>query len=67
MGYKICKYCGSEMNSQGIDIYTSAIRLECLVCPTCKAVFDEFMDIKYNNLSERCRWWNPKTKEFEYE
>ena len=65
MGLKICKFCGSNMNSQETDVYTKEILLECFVCPNCHAVYDCYMDRKYKEIKNRNQWWNPNSKEFE--
>jgi len=61
-----CKYCDTEMMSQGTDrIMGKYITLYACLNSKCKAVYEEYRDLKGNSLHSYDRWWNPITKEFE--
>ena len=64
---KLCKYCGSVMQSEyETNASNSHRRKGFHVCPTCKAVCDDDITEKGNNVTTHSeRWFNPKTNEFE--
>jgi hypothetical protein len=63
MGYQTCKFCKTNMMSQGVDTYSNTIYLECFVCPKCGAVYDHFMTRKYVTLSEKSEWYKPENQD----
>lgn len=54
------------MMPQGADrVQGEYIGLYCCTNTECKAVFEEYSDLKGVSLSSKNQWWNPKTEEFE--
>lgn len=61
-----CKYCNSQMMSQGTDkVMYDYIELHVCINSKCRAVYEEYRDLKGRSESSKNRWFNPKTKEFE--
>ena len=64
---KLCKYCNSVMMSEyETKSHNSYRRKGFHTCPKCKAVCDDDITQKKNDVIVHSeRWFNPTTKEFE--
>ena len=64
---KLCKYCNSVMMSEyETKTHNSYRRKGFHTCPKCKAVCDDDITQKKNDVIVQSeRWFNPTTKEFE--
>lgn len=63
----ICRYCKDIMYGQDNDYMGNGLYSKIYACSNneCKAVYEEWIAEKGRSVSERNRWFNPKTKEFE--